>query len=82
MLTQVVTDCEQTEQRLEKKAVRSRQTSLDLDMLQARIKLLEDVVRAIANEREKLKIEIEPPRRGSPCSSPPMSRKEKTRRRA
>ncbi len=59
----MVTDCEQTEQRLERKAVRSLQTSLDLDMLQARIKLLEDVVRAIANEREKLKIELNAPPR-------------------
>ena len=58
VLTQVVSDCEQSGQRLEKKAVQACQTSIEIDFDQARIAQLEETVRAIARERERLRIEL------------------------
>ncbi len=57
-LEQLVLDRQEGLEPLEKKAVRARRTSVDLEMEQGKIRQLEEVVRAIGRQREQLNIEL------------------------
>ncbi len=51
-------DCQEALDRLGKAVVHARQTSIDSELVQDKVGLLEEVVRAVARQRERLKIEL------------------------
>ncbi|MGO8691889.1 MAG: hypothetical protein ACLQLG_19890 [Thermoguttaceae bacterium] len=56
---QLVADCQEALDRLGKAVVHARQTSIESEVVQDKIGLLEEVVRAVARQRERAKIELQ-----------------------
>jgi hypothetical protein len=62
-LAVVVNDCEDTLRRARNEALHARDTSLDVSVMQDKVALMQEVVRAVAGQRERLRIEINAPPR-------------------